>query len=73
MGNDEVFISTAADGVIRVPKSLMREGDDPGYMVFEALVPSDVAAAVRSICAELFRLTRTSEAEWTVEEAASVE
>lgn len=73
LGNDEVFISTSADGVIRVPKTLMKEGDDPGYTMFEALVPSDVAAAVRSICAELFRLTRTSEAERTVDESASGE
>jgi len=72
-GNDEVFINTCADGVIRVPKTLMREGDEPGYVVFEALVPADVAAAVRSICAELFRLTRTSEEDWSVDDPASGE
>jgi hypothetical protein len=72
-GKEEVFINTCADGVIRVPKTLMREGEEPGYMVFEALVPADVAAAVRSICAELFRLTRTSEEEWTMDDSASEE
>jgi hypothetical protein len=60
-GTDEVFISTCADGVIRVPKSLMKQGKEDGYVVFEARVPGDVAAAVRSICAELFRLTYTQE------------
>ena len=58
-GTDEVFIRTRAEGVIRVPKSLMREGEEAGQVVFEARVPGDVAAAVRSICAELFRLTHT--------------
>lgn len=58
---DEVFIRTCAEGVIRVPKTLMREGEEAGYVVFEAQVRSDVAAAVRSICAELFRLTYTEQ------------
>ncbi|HXZ72086.1 MAG TPA: hypothetical protein VEH31_14640 [Streptosporangiaceae bacterium] len=44
-----------------MPKSLMREGEEAGHVVFEARVPGDVAAAVRSICAELFRLTCTEE------------
>lgn len=60
-GTDEVFIRTRAEGVIRVPKSLIREGEEAGHVVFEARVPGDVAAAVRSICAELFRLTCTEE------------
>jgi hypothetical protein len=60
-GTDEVFISTCAEGVIKVPKSLMKDGKENGYVVFEARVPADVAAAVRSICAELFRLTYTQE------------
>ena len=58
---DDVFIHTCAGGVIKVPKSLMKEGEESGHVVFEARVPSDVAAAVRSICAELFRLTYTEE------------
>lgn len=60
-GTDEVFIRTCAEGVIRVPKSLMNDGEEAGQVVFEARVPADVAAAVRSICAELFRLTYTRE------------
>ena len=62
-GIDEVFISTCAEGVIRVPRTLMREGEESGHVVFEARVPADVAVAVRSVCAELFRLTYT-EAEY---------
>lgn len=62
-GNDEVFINTYADGVIRVPKTLISEVEEPGHVVFEARVPGDVAAAIRSICAELFRLTCTGEEE----------
>lgn len=76
-GNDEVVIKTCADGVIRVPKTLMKEGDEPGYVAFEARLPGDVAAAVRSICTELFRLTGASEEvweeDWTVAETASEE
>jgi hypothetical protein len=53
----EVFIRTAADGVIRVPKTLVKEDEGDRQTVFEARVPRDVAAAVRSICAELYRLT----------------
>jgi hypothetical protein len=60
-GTDEVFIRTCAEGVIRVPKTLMREGAESGQVVFEARVPGDVAAAVRSICAELYRLTYTGQ------------
>jgi hypothetical protein len=51
---DEVFISAGAEGVIRVPQSLMAESDDPDEAVFEAQMPSDVAAAVRSMCEVLF-------------------
>jgi hypothetical protein len=60
-GTDEVFISTRAEGVIRVPKTLVNPGEENGHVVFEARMPADVAAAVRSICAELFRLTYTEE------------
>lgn len=60
---DEVFIRTCTGGVIKVPNSLMKEGKESGYVVFEARVASDVAAAVRSICAELFRLAYTREEE----------
>ena len=54
---DEVFISAGAEGVIRVPQSLMAESDDPDEVVFEAQVPGDVAAAVRSMCEVLFGQT----------------
>jgi hypothetical protein len=53
----EVFIRTCGEGVIRVPKTLMKQEEESGHVIFEARVPRDVAAAVRSICAELFRLT----------------
>ena len=59
--DDEVLIRTCAGGVIRVPETLLKESDEAGQMVFEARLPSDVAIAVRSICAELFRLTYTKE------------
>jgi hypothetical protein len=58
---DEVFIRTCAQGVIAIPRTLMREGEESGHVVFEARVPGDVAAAIRSICAELFRLTYTEQ------------
>jgi hypothetical protein len=51
---DEVLIGTGGERVIRVPQTLMTESDEPGYVVFEARVPRDVAAAVRSMCEELF-------------------
>ena len=54
---DDVFIRAYAEGVIRVPQTLLRESDEPGYVVFEARVPSDVAAAVRSTCEALFGQT----------------
>ena len=59
MSADEAYIRTGAGGVITLPKTLMTESEEPGFVVFQARVPSDVAAAVRSICAELFRLTLT--------------
>ena len=55
----EVFIRTCAESVIRIPKSLLKK-DDSNHVVFEARVPRDVAAAIRSIYGELFRLTRLS-------------
>jgi hypothetical protein len=61
LGTDDVLIRTCADGVIRVPKSLMRKDGEAGDVVFEARLPGDVAAAVRSICAELYRLTATEQ------------
>ena len=51
---DEVFISAGAEGVIRVPQTLVAESDDPDEVVFEAQMPSDVAAAVRSVCEVVF-------------------
>jgi hypothetical protein len=51
---DEVLIHTGAGGDIRVPQTLITESDEPGYVVFEARVPSDVAAALRSTCEALF-------------------
>jgi hypothetical protein len=54
---DEVVISAGEAGDIRVPQSLMAESDDPGEVVFEAQVPSDVGAAVRSMCEVLFEQT----------------
>ena len=54
---NEVFIRPYAESVIRVPQTLMRESDEPGYVVLEARVPSDVAAAVRSTCEALFGQT----------------
>lgn len=58
---DEVIIRTCAGGVIKVPKTLMKDGGESGHVVFEARVPGDVAVAVRSICAELYRLTYSEE------------
>jgi hypothetical protein len=55
--NDEVFIGAGAEGVIRVPQTLLAESDDPDEVVFEAQVPGDVAAAVRSMCEVLFGQT----------------
>jgi hypothetical protein len=54
---DEVLIRPYGEGVIRVPQTLMRESDEPGYAVLEARVPSDVAVAVRSTCEALFGQT----------------
>ena len=58
---DEVLISTGAEGVIRVPQTLLAESDDPAEVVFEAQVPGDVAAAVRSMCEALFGQTFVEE------------
>lgn len=55
--SDEVFISTDGPGVIRVPQALMRESGEPGEVAFEAQVPTDVAAALRSMCEVLFGQT----------------
>lgn len=55
----EVLIATGAEGVIRVPRTLMAESDEPGFVVFEAQVPRDVAAAVRSMCEQLLGQTFT--------------
>jgi hypothetical protein len=62
-GTDEVLIDTGAEGVIRVPQTLTRESDEPGYVVFEAQLPSDVAAAIRSLCEQVFGSTFTEEEE----------
>jgi hypothetical protein len=58
-GADEVFIHTGTNGTIRVPKTLMSDSGESGYVVFQTRVPSDVAVAVTRVCAELFRLTDT--------------
>ena len=58
--SSDVIIRITDDGVIRIPKTLVKEGGESDRMIFEAQVPADVAAAVRSICAELFRLTCSS-------------
>jgi hypothetical protein len=57
LGADDVFIRTGTDSGIRVPMTLVTESGRSGYVVFEVQVPSDVAAAVISICAQLFRPT----------------
>jgi len=54
---DEVLIGTGGEAVIRVPQTLVAESDEPGYVVFEAQLPRDVAAAVRSTCEALFGQT----------------
>ena len=55
--DSDVFIRTHTGGVIRIPSTLVKEGEESDRVIFEARVPGDVAAAVRSICAELFRVT----------------
>jgi hypothetical protein len=57
LDGDEALISTGGEGVIRVPQTLMAESDEPGFIVFEGQMPSDVAAAVRSTCEQLFGQT----------------
>lgn len=59
LGADDVFIRTGTDSGIRIPRTLVTESGESGYVVFKAQVPSDVAAAVISICAQLFQPTRT--------------
>jgi hypothetical protein len=56
---DEVFIRTGTEGFMRIPKTLVKEFEESGFVVFEVRVPSDVAAAVGNVCAELFRLAST--------------
>jgi hypothetical protein len=58
---DDVFISTSSGGVIAVPKTLLKDGGGSGDVVLEAQMPGDVAVAVRSLCAELYRLTCTEQ------------
>lgn len=65
--SDDVLIGTGAEGYIRVPQTLMAESDEPGYVVFEAQVPRDVAAAVRSMCEELFGQTFIEEEQIVIE------
>jgi hypothetical protein len=55
----EVLIWTCAESVFRIPKSLLKH-EDSNHLLFEARVPRDVAAAFRSIYAELFRLTNAT-------------
>ena|SRR5438477_7222410 len=66
-GADEALIHTDAEGDIRVPQTLMAESDEPGYVVFEARVPGDVAAAVRSTCEALFGQTFIEEEQIFIE------
>lgn len=67
---DEVFVRTCTESVIRVPRTLLKPNgsserasskktDKAAHLVFEARVPRDVAAAVRSICSEFVRLMRS--------------
>jgi hypothetical protein len=57
----DVFIHTGTDSGIRVPMTVVTESGEPGYVVFQAQVPSDVAAAIISSCAQLFRAKHTEE------------
>jgi hypothetical protein len=63
MSADEALIRTDAQGVIAVPKTLITDSPEPGFVVFQARVPSDVAASVGRICAEVFRLAYTNQAD----------
>lgn len=56
----EVLIRTCAESVIRIPKTLLKANEKSNHIVFEARVPRDVAAFVRSIYGELFRLMRSA-------------
>jgi hypothetical protein len=58
---DDVFIRIGTDSGIRVPMTLVTESRESGYVVFQTQVPSDVAAAIISICAQLFQPTHTEE------------
>jgi hypothetical protein len=58
---DDVFMRTGTDSGIRVPMTLVTESRESGYVVFQAQVPSDVAAAIIGICAQLFQPTHTEE------------
>ena len=60
-GADDVFIRTGAGSGIRVPMTLATKTGESGYATFEVQVPCDVAAAVISICAQLFQQTQTEE------------
>ena len=61
LDTDQALIGTGAEGAIRVPQTLMTESDEPGEVVFEAQVPSDVGAALRSMCEVLFGQIFTEE------------
>jgi hypothetical protein len=56
VSESEVFIRTCAESVVRIPKTLLKASEKSKHIVFEARLPRDVAAAVRSIYGELFRL-----------------
>jgi len=58
---DGVFIRTGTDTGIKVPTTLATESTESGYVVFQARVPSDVAAAIISACAQLFQPRHTEE------------
>lgn len=55
----EVLIWTCAGGVIRIPKTLLKE-QSASELLFEAKVARDVSATIRSLCGEIFRSARAA-------------
>ena len=56
----EVLIWTCAESVFRIPKTLLKK-EDSKHFLFEVRVARDVAAAIRSMYGELFRMTRSKQ------------
>jgi hypothetical protein len=52
---DEIIVATCAESVLRIPKSLLK-GSTGTHLRFEARVPRDVAAAMRSLIGEFHRM-----------------